>query len=131
LTGDLIRRLRKLNPLFTVSIDQTIENSRGGSQLCGLFFGDMHVCSVPVPFVPDDTVRNEDGSIAAQGLRVILSKVVTNGILNKADVEREFRMSLPFRKVDGESMSRFHDHIGEYRRQRPHEFQRRVNWGVI
>lgn len=117
MTGDFKKKLLKVSPFFRVDTDKAVENEHG-QRMCGLYFTNLHICSVPIPVVPDTDVKTETGAIDSQGLRTILSIIVKRGCVSKASIERQFGIDLGSLSIDYSSMQTFRRNFYEFRRER-------------
>lgn len=117
LTGDFKKRLEKVSPFFRVDTDKSVENEHG-QRMCGLYFTNLHICSVPIPIVPETDVKTETGAIDSQGLRTILSIITKKGCVSKASLEKEFGIDLGSLSIDYSSMAVFRRNLYDLRRER-------------
>ena len=117
MTGDFKKKLLKVSPFFRVDTDKAVENEHG-QRMCGLYFTDLHVCSVPIPVVPDRDFRKESGAVDSMGLRTILEIVVKKGCAPQSKVERVFGIDLGLLRLDLSAMKVFRENLYNFRRER-------------
>lgn len=112
-TGDFHSNLKRLNPF--IKVDPNTVNHLG-ERIAGLYVGDLHVCSVPFPIVPENDVR-EEGVLKVQGMRTILKMLVRRGVVDQIKAERRFRLSLGMNRIDKNELNEYREHIEQYKKR--------------
>lgn len=113
LVGDFQDHLKKVHPLARIDQEKAVNNPNGEGKIAGLYIGDVHVCSCPVPVIPDEDVK-KDNVLDAQGMRTILRMLIRQGAVDQGKAEKTFRMSLGMNWVNAQSFHRFRNQLKEY-----------------
>lgn len=117
LTGDFKKKLSKISPYFRLDTHNAVEN-KNGQKMCGLYYTDLHVCSCPVPIVPDHDFKKPGGAIDSQGLRTILEVIVKKGCADQTRIERVFGIDLGTLRPDFAAMKLFRENLYQLKRER-------------
>lgn len=92
LSGDFLRKLKKLNKNLTVLCGDDDTKPAG---LYLMFYGEpIHICGVDRNFVPEFPMTDEKGHIIRGGWRRVLNILVAKRLIDKRQAEKVFRTEI-------------------------------------